>query len=306
MSVPVFRFAPSPNGHLHLGHAFSAMLNFEAAKETGGRFLLRLEDIDTARCTSALERDLLEDLRWLGLDWEEPVLRQSRHFEDYGLALKTLNDLGLTYRAYLTRAEVKRYVGEQEDAGTNWPRDPDGAPLYPGDRAVLSEDQRRTREVSGLPFAIRLDMRAALEFVGRPLTWCECGANVSKCAASARYENQTVDADPACWGDVILARKDTPTSYHISVVVDDARQGITDAMRGMDLYHATSVQRLLQTLLCLPEPRYHHHRLLLAKDGRKLSKSDHDTSLRELRIQGASPLDIRRRVAHVMNSQMLT
>lgn len=297
MAVPVFRFAPSPNGHMHLGHALSAILNFDTAKDCDGRFLLRLEDIDTTRCTSALERDLLEDLRWLGLDWEEPILRQSEHFEDYALVLKTLNDLGLTYRAYLTRAEIKRYVNEQEAAGTKWPRDPDGTPLYPGDHRVLNEDQHRAREISDPPYAIRLNMRAALGLVGKPLTWFEGCADATTRVPSARFGGQTVAADPARWGDVILARKDTPTSYHVSVVVDDARQGITDVMRGRDLYHATSVQRLLQTLLSLPEPRYHHHRLLLSEDGRKLSKSDRDTSLRELRVQGVSPSDIRRRIA---------
>jgi glutamyl-Q tRNA(Asp) synthetase len=287
MTVPVFRFAPSPNGHLHLGHAYSALLNYRSALATGGRFLLRVEDIDTVRCTPELEQDMLEDLAWLGLTWEAPILRQSENFPIYEDALQKLERMGLTYRAYLTRAEIKRFVAEQEAAGVSWPRDPDGAPHYPGDRAVLSDEERRRRGNVDAPFAVRLDMSRALERVREPVTWWECTAEMPSNPAGADwFEVREITADPAAWGDVILARKDTPTSYHLSVVVDDARQGVTDVMRGQDLCHATSVHRVLQILLELPEPRYRHHRLILDDDGRKLAKSDRSTSLRELRMAG--------------------
>lgn len=293
MSVPVFRFAPSPNGHLHLGHAYSAILNYRAAKATGGRFLLRVEDIDMVRCTPELVADMLEDLAWLGLEWEQPVLRQSEDFPLYRNALKTLEDLGLTYHAYLTRGEIKRFVAERDAQGKVWPRDPDGAPHYPGDAAVLSEAERQERIESGAAFAIRLDMKRALDLVGEQIFWSECAADVPAADnLSTWFEGRQIPADPAAWGDVILARKDTPTSYHLSVVVDDARQGITDIMRGTDLYFATAVQRLLQMLLGLPEPRYRHHRLILDVNGAKLSKSDRSTSLRELREAGHSVDDI--------------
>lgn len=297
MTVPVFRFAPSPNGHLHLGHAYSAILNYRSALATGGRFLLRVEDIDTVRCTPELERDMLEDLAWLGLTWEAPVLRQSVSFTDYEDALQKLERMGVTYRACLTRAEIKRFVAEREAAGFSWPRDPDGAPHYPGDRAVLNEEECLQRAEADAPFAVRLDMRRALELVGKPVTWRECSAEVPASPPVPEwFECTRVTAEPAAWGDVILARKDTPTSYHLSVVVDDARQGITDVMRGQDLYHATSVHRVLQILLGLPEPRYRHHRLILDLDGRKLAKSDRSTSLRELRKTGVTARGIRERI----------
>ncbi|WP_346906434.1 tRNA glutamyl-Q(34) synthetase GluQRS [uncultured Roseibium sp.] len=297
MTVPVFRFAPSPNGHLHLGHAYSAILNYRAAQATGGRFLLRVEDIDTVRCTPELERDMLEDLAWLGLTWEKPVLRQSENFLIYEDALRKLEGMDLTYRAYLTRAEIKRFVAEQEAAGVSWPHDPDGAPHYPGDRAVLNDEECRRRFEADAPFAVRLDMRRALERVREPVTWQECAAEIpSNPAGAGWFEARKIPADPAAWGDVILARKDTPTSYHLSVVVDDARQGVTDVMRGRDLYHATSVHRVLQVLLELPEPRYRHHRLILDVDGRKLAKSDRSTSLRDLRTAGFQVPDVHERI----------
>lgn len=285
-SRPVYRFAPSPNGHLHLGHALSALLNFEEARKTGGRFLLRIEDIDIVRCTPELTREMLEDLAWLGLSWEEPVRRQSENFNDYRAALARLNDMGLVYRAYLTRSEIKAHVAAGEAGGKPWPRDPDGTPLYPGDRAVLSAPQIERRASSDAPFALRLDMEKAIARVGRPLSWREEGSG-------PHGEHGTLAADPALWGDVVLARKDTPTSYHLSVVVDDALQGITHVMRGQDLFFATAVHRLLQALLDLPEPVYHHHRLVLGPDGRKLSKSSRDTALRELRAAGHTPAEIR-------------
>jgi len=292
MTEPVFRFAPSPNGHLHLGHALSALLNARAAVSLSGRLLVRVEDIDQTRCTPELERDMFEDLAWLGLAWEEPVVRQSECFPFYRAALERLQDMGLVYPAYLTRAEIRNFVSAHEAGGNNWPRDPDGAPLYPGDGTVLSEDERRARAESDAPFALRLDMGRALERIGGPLFWEEFGAEGQALFDPARR----IPVEAAAWGDVVLARKETPTSYHLSVVVDDARQGVTDVLRGRDLYHATSVHRVLQELLGLPVPRYRHHRLILGEDGRKLSKSSRDTSLQSLRLAGMSHADLRKRI----------
>lgn len=278
---PVFRFAPSPNGALHLGHAFSAILNFEMAREAGGRFLLRIEDIDRERCSPALEAAMLEDLAWLGLAWEEPVRRQSEHFADYRAALDMLEGEGIVYRAYLSRADIRRLVEAGEQAGTPWPRDPDGAPLYPGGADEEGEDDA--------PYILRLDMKRAVALVGAMPEWREGG-----CGPGG--ETGTIVADPAAWGDVILARRDTPTSYNLSVVIDDSLQGVTHVVRGRDLFHATSVHVLLQDLLGLRRPVYFHHDLVLAEDGRKLSKSNRDTSLRSLREAGVTPADIRRMI----------
>ncbi|MHA7775916.1 tRNA glutamyl-Q(34) synthetase GluQRS [Roseibium sp. M-1] len=292
MTKPVLRFAPSPNGHLHLGHALSALLNARAAVALSGRFLVRVEDIDQTRCTPELERDMFEDLVWLNVPLDQPVIRQSQCFPFYRAALEQLQDMGLVYPAYLTRAEIKAHVATAEAEGKAWPRDPDGAPLYPGDRAVLSEAECRDRAESDAPFALRLDMAAALARLGKPLFWQEAGSEGETLFGPAA----AIAADPAAWGDVVLARKETPTSYHLSVVVDDARQGITDVIRGQDLYHATSVHRLLQELLGLPAPVYRHHRLILGEDGRKLSKSNQDTSLRSLRAAGMTHAELRRRI----------
>ncbi|MEO9527080.1 tRNA glutamyl-Q(34) synthetase GluQRS [Roseibium sp.] len=292
MSKNVFRFAPSPNGHLHLGHALSALLNARAAVALNGRLLLRVEDIDRTRCTPELERDMFEDLAWLGLQWEQPVVRQSDCFSFYRAALERLQDTGLVYPAYLTRAEIKGFVSKREAAGEAWPRDPDGAPLYPGDAAVLCDAELRQRAASDAPFALRLDMKGALERIGARPSWQEAGAE-----GGGLFEPPvSVEADPVAWGDVVLARKDTPTSYHLSVVVDDARQSVTDVLRGQDLYHATSVHRVLQDLLGLPQPVYRHHRLVLDTDGRKLSKSNGDTSLKALRAAGMTHAMLRRRI----------
>ena len=283
---PVFRFAPSPNGYLHLGHALSALLNAEAARAVAGRMLLRIEDIDRSRCRPEYEAAIDEDLAWLGVTWEQPVRRQSEHFDDYRAALKRLEAMNLVYPSFESRAEIAAQVAERESVLGSWPRDPDGAPLYPGAAKAMSPAERARRIEAGEPYALRLDMAKALAQVGVPLAWTESGDG-------ARGE---IAADPAAWGDVILARKDTPASYHLAVVVDDALQGVTDIVRGLDLFHATSVHRLLQSLLGLPAPRYRHHRLILDADGRKLSKSTAATGLRELRAQGLTPSDIRHRL----------
>jgi glutamyl-Q tRNA(Asp) synthetase len=280
---PVFRFAPSPNGYLHLGHALSALVNFDMARAADGRLLLRIEDIDQARCRPEFESAIYEDLAWLGLAWEEPVRRQSEHFDAYRAALAKLDSLGLVYPSFESRTEIAAMLAER---GGGWPRDPDGVPLYPGQGKRLPAGERSQRIAAGRPYALRLDMAAA---VAGPLTWPETGSGPAG-------ESGTVAADPHAWGDVVLARKETPTSYHLSVVVDDALQRVTHVVRGQDLFWSTSVHRVLQRLLDLPVPIYHHHGLVLDAEGRKLSKSTRSTALRELRAQGATTNDIRRMV----------
>jgi glutamyl-Q tRNA(Asp) synthetase len=283
--VPVFRFAPSPNGYLHLGHAYSALLNSDLARAAGGRLLLRIEDIDATRCRPEFEAAVQEDLTWLGIAWEAPVRRQSQHFADYRAATDRLAAMGLLYPSFESRAEIARLIAAEE-AKAPWPRDPDGAPLYPGAARSLSPDAVAALKQADAPMALRLDMARAITRAGR-LLWSEIGSGPNG-------ENGTVAADPAAWGDVILARKETPTSYHLSVVIDDALQGVTGVVRGQDLFWSTSVHRLLQHLLGLPEPAYRHHPLVLDPSGAKLSKSAGSTSLRDLRAQGVTPGEVRR------------
>jgi glutamyl-Q tRNA(Asp) synthetase len=284
---PVFRFAPSPNGYLHLGHAYSALLNFDLAQRTRGRLLLRIEDIDAARCKPEFEAAIYEDLTWLGIRWEAPVRRQSQHFATYRDALDRLSAQGLVYPSFESRAAIAKLAAEQEETRP-WPRDPDGAPLYPGTAKLISADQRAALFESGAPYALRLDMAAATARV-KDLGWSEQGEGPDG-------ETGAVIARPEAWGDVILARKETPTSYHLSVVIDDALQGVTDIVRGQDLFWSSSVHVLLQALLGLPQPLYRHHQLVRDDAGHKLSKSTGATALRELRDQGATPADIRRLV----------
>ncbi|ACI91888.1 glutamyl-Q tRNA(Asp) synthetase (Glu-Q-RSs) [Afipia carboxidovorans OM5] len=283
---PVFRFAPSPNGYLHLGHAYSALLNFDLARQSGGRLLLRIEDIDKPRCRPEYEEAIYEDLAWLGIVWETPVRRQSEHLDIYRRAVDHLAEAGLAYPAFESRAEIVRMIGQSPRKP--WPRDPDGAPLYPGSVASLSKEERQVRLQAGEAFVMRLDSLEAIRRMGA-LTWDEEGAGP---------EGQTgrIAARPDDWGDVVLARKETPTSYHVSVVIDDAVQGVTHVVRGQDLFWATSVHRLLQALMGLPAPVYHHHRLLRDAEGRKLSKSAQAPSLRALRAEGKSPQNIREMV----------
>ncbi len=280
---PVFRFAPSPNGELHLGHAFAALIDHELCRRAGGRFLVRIEDIDRTRCRPEYEAGIFRDLAWLGLTWEEPVRRQSEHFADYASALDKLAAMGLVYPAFLSRGEIAAMT-----KAPDWPRDPDGAPLYPGADRDLAPAEAERRIAAGASYALRLRTAEAAARAG-PLTWREAGAGPDG-------ETGTIPADPTVWGDFILARKETPTSYHLSVVVDDAAEGVTHVVRGRDLFHATAAHVLLQRLLGLPTLAYHHHALITDAAGRKLSKSDRDTSLRSLREAGATPADIRRMV----------
>lgn len=287
MPTPVFRFAPSPNGCLHLGHAFSALLNFEMARKSGGRFLLRIEDIDKTRCRPEYEAGAYDDLAWLGLEWETPARRQSEHLADYERALKDLAALGLLYPSFESRAELARLAGAR-DVEASRRLDPDGAPLYAGYAKTMPAAERDRLMRSGAPFALRLDMAAAMAKTGA-LKWRETGRGPDS-------ETGWVEAAPQAWGDVVLARKEVPTSYHLCVVIDDALQGATHVVRGLDLFWATSVHRLLQRLLDLPAPVYHHHRLILDEHGRKLSKSTRAAALRELRARGFKPHDIRRMI----------
>jgi glutamyl-Q tRNA(Asp) synthetase len=280
----VFRFAPSSNGYLHLGHAYSALLNFDMARAAGGRFLLRIEDIDIERCRSEFEQAIYEDLGWLGLAWELPVRRQFEHFSEYTSALARLSAQGLTYPCFCSRGDIMNAVAGR----TGWPRDPDGSPLYPGTCKRLSGEEQHRRISAGRPAALRIDMETAIAKAGRKLAWHEMGPSTHA---------HEVAAEPALWGDATLSRKDIPASYHIAVVVDDALQGVTDVVRGEDLFLATSLHRLLQVLLDLPAPAYHHHALLRDASGQKLSKSSRAKSLRALRQEGVSPAAVKERLA---------
>lgn len=279
----IYRFAPSPNGNLHLGHALSAILNYELAHKTNGTFLLRIEDIDQTRCTPTFEQNIYEDLMWLELNWPTPVRRQSDHFEAYHQALNELQKKDLIYPAFMTRREIKAYFNSQTEPNSEIPTDPDGVPLYPALDKHLSNAARHEAIASGRPYAWRLNMDMALKDTPLDLHWCEQGDGV----------RGSILATPHKWGDVILSRSDLPSSYHLSVTVDDAIQDISHVVRGMDLFQATSIHRILQHLLDLPAPIYHHHRLISDTDGRKLSKSKGSTSIRSMRQKGYSPLDIR-------------
>jgi glutamyl-Q tRNA(Asp) synthetase len=269
----VTRFAPSPTGLLHLGHAYAAL----TAQAAGQRFLLRIEDIDTARCRPEFEAAIFEDLAWLGLAWEEPVLRQSTRFAAYRAALDKLDALGLLYPCFCTRADIAQ--------ASQAPHGPEGVP-YPGTCRSLSVATRKMRIASGVPYALRLDVAKAAARVGA-LTFEEHGAGPDG-------ERGTIVADPLLFGDIVLARKETPAAYHLAAVVDDAFQGVTLATRGNDLFAAAHVQRLLQELLGLPAPAYAHHKLILDADGRKFSKRDKAMTLRALRETGVTAKEVRR------------
>ena len=279
----VFRFAPSPNGALHLGHAYSAMMNRICAARCGGTVLLRMENIDSERCRPAFEVAIANDLRWLGFTWKPPVWRQSERLAAYRSVLERLDRKGLVYPCFCTRGDIARAV----DGRPDWPRDPDGAPLYPGTCRHLSRSDRQAREATGMRAAHRLDMKASLACCPDPLFWDEFGEG-----PTAAFE----EATPAVWGDVLLARRDVATSYHLAVVADDEAQAVTDVVRGQDLRQATSLHRLLQCILGFSEPAYHHHRLVLDSAGRKLSKSQQAPALRDLRVAGLTATAVLQRL----------
>jgi glutamyl-Q tRNA(Asp) synthetase len=268
----VTRFAPSPTGYLHLGHAFSALIAWRPAREAGGRFLLRLEDIDPARCRPAFAEAILEDLAWLGLDWDDEVRVQSRHLAEYRAALDALAARGLLYPCFCTRADIQQSVAA--------PHTPDGTPRYPGTCRALSQDEREARIAAGERYALRLNMTQALAAAPGELVFDEEGEGAVAC-------------HPERFGDVVLARKDAPASYHLCVTHDDALQGVTLVTRGEDLKPATDLHRLLQALMGWPAPAYAHHRLLTDPAGRRLAKRDRAATLRELRAQGYTPAAVR-------------
>ena len=280
-AAPVFRFAPSPNGELHLGHALSALIGYERARACGGRFLLRIEDIDVGRSRPEFVAGIFEDLAWLGLAWEEPVVFQSRRMDAYRAAAERLQAMGLLYPCFATRAEI-------EAAAAGGPLDPDGAPLYPGLYKGRPAEEIAKRIAAGQPFALRIDMARALAVAAAKLE----GASLGFTDLAEDGTPQTIAARPERWGDAVIVRKDVATSYHLAVVIDDAWQGVTEVTRGRDLFAATDLHRLLQVLLDLPAPRYHHHRLITDAEGRKLAKSARDTSLKSLRENGAQAADI--------------
>ena len=269
------RFAPSPTGRLHLGHAFSALFAQQAARALGGRFLLRLEDIDRARCRPEFADAILEDLAWLGVRWDGPVRRQSEHLDDYRAALDRLAAAGLLYPCFCTRKDIQDEIARAGHA----PHGPDG-PLYPGTCRGLPRAEAERRIAGGAPYALRLDVARARARVSGDLAFVDRDAG-------------RIDADPLRFGDVVLARKEVPTSYHLAVTVDDALQEITLVTRGADLLPATHVQRLLQALLDLPVPDYHHHRLLTDAAGQRLAKRADSASLATLRAQGVDPAALR-------------
>jgi glutamyl-Q tRNA(Asp) synthetase len=275
----VTRFAPSPTGFLHLGHAHSALAGWRRARAAGGRFLLRIEDIDPLRCRPEFTAAIEEDLAWLGLYWDGPVRVQSAHLADYRGVLEALAARGLLYPCFCTRADIAREIAASAAAPHLAPMGPDG-PLYPGTCRRLSRDERAARVAAGEPHALRLDMAAALQAVPAGLSFAEEGEGRIAC-------------DPARFGDVVLARKDIPASYHLCVTHDDALQGVTLVTRGEDLKPATDLHRLLQALLGWPAPAYAHHRLLTDGTGRRLAKRDRAETLRELRARGISPAEAR-------------
>ena len=274
MSI-VTRFAPSPTGYLHLGHACSALLAWRRAREAGGRFLLRIEDIDPARCRPEFARAIEQDLAWLGLDWDGPVRVQSAHLPEYRAVLDALSARGLLYPCFCTRADIQREIADSAAA----PHAPDGSEVYPGTCRHLSDAERTRRLQAGERHAHRLDMARALTWAAGTLTFEEVGEGVITCR-------------PERFGDVVLARKDAPASYHLCVTHDDATQGVTLVTRGEDLKPATDLHRLLQALMGWRAPRYGHHRLLTDPAGRRLAKRDQAMTLRALREQGVSAQDV--------------
>ena len=268
----VTRFAPSPTGYLHLGHVRSALEGWRTARQAGGRFLLRLEDIDHTRCRAEYAAAIVEDLAWLGLDWDGPIRRQSEHFADYRAALVRLEAAGLIYPCFCTRRAIQAEIARSGGA----PQGEIGAP-YPGTCRHLGTSERTEKRAQAPDYALRLDVAAAIARTG-PLAWSEDG--------------RPVEAQPAALGDVVLARKEMPASYHLAVTIDDALQGVTLVTRGADLFAATHIHRLLQALLGLPTPQYRHHPLLTDAEGRRLAKRDRAMTIRAMRQAGMPPAQI--------------
>jgi glutamyl-Q tRNA(Asp) synthetase len=283
----VTRFAPSPTGRLHLGHAYSALLAHDTARREGGSFLLRIEDIDHTRCRPEYEAAIREDLAWLAIDWPEPVRRQSDHFADYAVAIEKLRRLGVLYRCFLTRREI----AEQAMSAPHAPGEGADGVIYRGPATPMSEDEEQSRLARGESYAWRLSTIRSQDLLGEQFARLEFRER-----DEATKVERAVAAHPELHGDVVLARKDTPASYHLCVVHDDALQGVTHVIRGADLRDATHVHVLLQKLLGLPQPIYTHHRLLIGEDGKRFAKRDRSLTLAALREAGLSPADIRDRI----------
>lgn len=275
----VTRFAPSPTGYLHVGHAYSALFAYEAAMAEHGRFLLRIDDLDMGRCRPEFVAAIREDLQWLGLVWEEPVRRQSDHLADYAAAVERLMEMGVLYPCFCTRRDIAREIADSQQA----PHGPDGQ-LYPGTCRDLLRYERASHMAAGEPYALRIDMAKARRLVAGELAFTD-------------LKRGRVLARPELLGDVVIARKDMAASYNLAVVVDDAAEGVTRVTRGADLFHATHVQRLLQALLRLPEPCYEHHPLLVDEAGKRFAKRDRAKTLRSLREAGTTSRDLRRLLA---------
>lgn len=273
MKTETTRFAPSPTGYLHLGHAYSAL----KSAHLGQHFILRIEDIDQGRCRPEFIDAIYQDLAWLGLSWQEPVRIQSQHMNEYSQALQKLNDQDLLYPCFCTRKDIQTEINQASHA----PHGPEGS-HYPGTCRNLSQQEREDLKESGKTFALRLDVARATRQAGA-LTWQD--------QIKGRQH-----AKPETFGDIILARKDTPTSYHLSVTVDDHLQGVSLITRGEDLFHSSHIHRLLQALLKLDVPEYHHHALLLGEDGKRFAKRDKSLTLRSLREEGFTPEDIFKRI----------
>ena len=280
MSGHITRFAPSPTGYLHLGHAYAAIYAAAGAVDTGGKFLVRIEDTDLARCRAEFEFAIEEDLQWLGLTWERPVRRQSGHFSDYNRALERLKALGCVYPCFCSRKEIEA----EFSASVGAPQGPEG-PLYPGTCKSLGVGFRHDRIARGDAHAWRMDVAKARAIVGHAFSFEELGAGPDG-------ERGRIDVRPEIYGDFVLARKDAPASYHLAVTVDDAIQGVTMVTRGNDLFPSTHLHRLLQELLGLAPPLYNHHRLVRDEFGKRLAKRDQSTSLRQLRAQGMSVVQV--------------
>ncbi len=279
MTTPVVtRFAPSPTGLLHIGHAFSALFAFESAKRSEGRFILRIEDLDFTRCRPEFETALEEDLTWLGITWQRPVRRQSDHLSEFAVAADSLQEQGLLYPCFCTRKEIQQEI----NAAGGAPHGPDG-PVYPGICKHLSSAERDDRIAAGQSFALRLNLEEAIRITGSDLQW----RDLARGWQTAR---------PEIFGDIVLIRKDIGSSYHLAVVHDDALQGVTRVTRGMDLFSATHIQRVLQSLLGLPTPEYHHHPLICDSNGKRLAKRDDAESLRSLRERGITADELHARL----------